>query len=254
MNKRTPVIAGNWKMNITEADALQLADGIRHGLPYPGDVNVIAAPTFLCLPALARHLQDSYIAVAAQNLHYEDNGAFTGECSGSQIKDAGADYVIIGHSERRQYFGETDDSVNKKINAALKNNLIPIMCIGETLEQREKGEESAVIRRQLTGGLTGLTASQVSGIIIAYEPVWAIGTGKTASPRQVETIHGLIRDSLAQAFGVEASGAVRILYGGSVKPSNSRELLSLPNVDGALVGGASLKAADFCEIIKSCTG
>lgn len=247
---RTPIIAGNWKMNLTLAESIELVDGIRYGFQFPGEVDVIVAPPFLCLPKLVEHLRESYIGVAAQNLFFEDSGAFTGECSGKQIRDVGAEYVIVGHSERRQYFCETDEIVNKKLKAAFRNGLIPIMCVGETLEEREKGEVSAVIGRQLAVGLLELTVEEVSRLIIAYEPVWAIGTGKTATPVQVEDVHRLIRFSLSIKFGGQTSESVRILYGGSVKPSNSKELLSLPNVDGALVGGASLKAPDFVEIIK----
>ena len=251
---RTPIIAGNWKMNLTLSQAIALVDGIRYGLPFPGEVEVIVAPPFLCLQKIAEHLQESYIAVSAQNLHVEDQGAFTGECSGRQIKDAGAGYVIVGHSERRQYFQETDEIVNRKIKAAIRNELIPIVCVGETLEEREKGEESSVIGRQLAMGLLGLNALEVSRLVIAYEPVWAIGTGRTATPEQVEDVHRLIRFSLSSKFGGQSGGVVRILYGGSVKPSNSKELLSLANVDGALVGGASLKASEFIEIIKRADG
>jgi triosephosphate isomerase len=248
---RVPIIAGNWKMHLTRDRAVELVDSIRFGLPFPGETDVIVAPPFLCLPAVANRLQDSYISVAAQNLHYEDLGAFTGECSGPQVRDAGADYVIIGHSERRQYFGETDKTVNKKINAAFKNDLIPIVCIGETLEEREKGEVSVIIERQLACGLADLSPANAARLIIAYEPVWAIGTGKTATPGQVEDVHRMIRFSLSMKFGGQVSAAIRILYGGSVKPVNSQELLTLPNVDGALVGGASLKAEDFIAIIQS---
>jgi len=246
-----PIIAGNWKMNITRVQALELVDGVRFGLPYPGEVEVIVAPPFLVLEGVAKQLEKSYIAVSGQNLHYEDKGAFTGECSGPQLRDAGADYVIIGHSERRQYFGETDEIVNKKVQAAFRNELVPIVCVGETLEEREKGEVSVVIERQLACGLVGLDVEQASRLVIAYEPVWAIGTGKTATVEQVEEVHKLIRYSLSMKFGGGVSGGIRILYGGSVKPSNSKELLALPNVDGALVGGASLKAGDFIAIIES---
>jgi triosephosphate isomerase len=248
---RTPIIAGNWKMNLTLSQAIELVDGIQYGLPFPGKVDVVVAPPFLCLPGVAEHLKESYIGAAAQNLHFEDQGAFTGECSGKQVKDAGADYVIIGHSERRQYFNETNEIVNKKIKAALRNELVPIVCVGETLAERERNEVAAVIGRQLAVGLLDLTAGEVSRLIIAYEPVWAIGTGKTAAPAQVEEVHRLIRFSLSMKFNGQTGEAVRILYGGSVNPSNSKELLALPNVDGALVGGASLKAPDFIEIIKS---
>ncbi len=251
MRKRIPIIAGNWKMHLTAAEAGQLVDGIHYGLQFPGEVEVIVAPPFLSLPEIAYHLRDSYIGIAAQNLHFEDQGAFTGECSGKQIKDAGADYVIVGHSERRQYFAETDEIINKKIKATYRNNLIPILCVGETLEEREMGEVSAIIGKQLAVGLLELQAPEAAKLIIAYEPVWAIGTGRTALPEQVEDVHRLIRVSLALKYGGGVADAVRILYGGSVKPSNCRELLCLSNVDGALVGGASLKAPDFIEIIKS---
>ncbi len=251
MTRRTPVIAGNWKMNLTLAEAVELVNGIRYGLPYPGETDVVVAPTFLCLHKVAEELKESYIGVAAQNMYYEDKGAYTGESSGLYIKDAGAEYVIIGHSERRQYFAETDETINLKIKAAFKHGLTPIFCVGETLEQRESGLVEMIIQQQVAAGLDGLTAVEVSGLILAYEPVWAIGTGKTASPDQVEEVHLMIRDRLAAQFGPETAEKVRILYGGSVKPANSKELLALPNVDGALVGGASLKAADFIEIIKS---
>lgn len=250
MRKRIPIIAGNWKMHLTSAEAVRLVDGIHYGLPFPGEVEVIVAPPFLSLTEVARHLRDSYIGIAAQNLHFEDQGAFTGECSGKQIKDAGADYVIVGHSERRQLFAEADEIINKKIKAAYRNNLVPILCVGETLEEREQGEVSAIISRQLAVGLLNLPELEAANLIIAYEPVWAIGTGKTALPGQVEDVHRLIRFSLALKYGGVVADSVRILYGGSVKPANSRELLTLPNVDGALVGGASLKAPDFIEIIK----
>jgi triosephosphate isomerase len=248
---RTPIIAGNWKMNLTFAEAIELVDGIQYGLPFPGEVEVVVAPPFLYLQKLAEYLKESYIGVAAQNLHFEDQGAFTGECSGKQVRDAGAEYVIIGHSERRQYFGETDEIVNKKIKSALRSGLIAIVCVGETLAERERGEVSSVIGRQLAIGLLDFAGEEVSRLIIAYEPVWAIGTGRTARPAQVEEVHRLIRFSLSMKFGGQVGGSVRILYGGSVKPDNSKELLALPNVDGALVGGASLIAADFNAIIKS---
>lgn len=248
---RVPIIAGNWKMHLTGDQALDLVDHIRLNLPSPGEVDIIVAPSYLCLERVARQLQSSYIGVAAQNMHYEDNGAYTGECSGPQIKRAGADYVIIGHSERRQYFAETDETVNKKIKAAFANQLIPILCIGETLEQREKKFVSEIIETQLRCGLAGLSHENATQLVIAYEPVWAIGTGKTATPEQVEDVHLIIRSQLKATFDTPVAEAVRILYGGSVKPANSKGLLALPNVDGALIGGASLKAADFIAIINS---
>lgn len=248
---RTPIVAGNWKMNLNSEQAVELVDAIRYGLPFPGEVDVIVAPTFLCLQHIANHLRDSYIEVAAQDLHFEDQGAFTGACSGKQVKDAGAGYVLVGHSERRHYFGETGDIIDKKIKAALRNELLPILCVGETLEQREAGQVDTIINGQIAGGLAGLSVPEVEKLIIAYEPVWAIGTGKTAEPGQVEDVHRSIRFSLSMTYGGPVSESIRILYGGSVKPANSKELLSLPNVDGALVGGASLSAPDFIEIIKS---
>lgn len=246
-----PVIAGNWKMNLNLDQALELVNGIKYGLPYPGEVDIIVAPTFLCLAQVAGHLHDSYIGVAAQNLHFADQGAATGECSARQIKAAGADSVIVGHSERRQHFGETDEIVNKKVKAALRSGLTPIMCVGETLTERQAGEVSYVIGKQVSVGLSDLTPREVGQIMIAYEPVWAIGTGHTATEEQVEAVHSSIRFLLTSKFGGPTAGSVRLLYGGSVKPANSKELLAIANVDGALVGGASLKAADFIDIIKS---
>ena len=248
---RTPVIAGNWKMNNTIAAATELVNGIHFGHRWPGNVDVIVAPPLTAFSDVVKILKDSYISVAAQNIHWESSGAFTGEVSAEMIKAAGADYVIIGHSERRQFFGETDETVNMKTRAAIENDLVPIVCCGETLEEREGNKVDAVIERQITEGLSGLTENEVFDLIIAYEPIWAIGTGKTATPDQAEEVHALIRNLISRSFGTEAAEKVRILYGGSVKPSNSKELMSLPNVDGALVGGASLKASDFIDIVKS---
>lgn len=248
---RTPVIAGNWKMNMTVSQSIELVKSIYLGLKFPGDVDVIVSPPFTALHAVANELKNSYVAVAAQNLYWEDNGAFTGEISPVFIKDAGADYVIIGHSERRQYFGETDETVNKKIKAALKHNLVPIVCVGETLDEREAGQLDHIIRKQIVNGLNDLSENEVSDIILAYEPVWAIGTGKTATPEQAEEVHAKIKSLIAELFSQAAAENVRILYGGSMKPSNSRELLSKPNIDGGLIGGASLKPEDFIDIIKS---
>ncbi len=247
---RIPIIAGNWKMNMTSLQAIELVNGIRYGLKFPGNVDVVVAPTFLCLKEIANLLKDSYIGIAAQNLHWKSDGAFTGEVSGPFLKDAGAEYVIIGHSERRQYFGETDESINLKIKSALQAGLIPIFCIGETLEERESNLVESVLRNQILTAMDGLAPSEVEDLVVAYEPVWAIGTGKTALPEQVEETHAFIRSVIMSQFGNVAE-KIRIQYGGSVKPSNSKELLSLPNVDGALIGGASLKASDFIQIIAS---
>lgn len=246
---RKPIIAGNWKMNKTIDEALSLVKTLKETLP-PTKYTAIIAPPYTAINKTAEFLKGSPIKISAQDLFWEDSGAFTGAISAAMIKDAGATYVIIGHSERRQFFYETDDTVNKKIKTALKHDLTPIFCIGETLVEREAGKMNDVIATQLDGGLLNLTQNDIVKIVIAYEPVWAIGTGKTATPEQAEEVHGLIRKILAKKFG-EAANEVSILYGGSVKPSNSKELLAKPNIDGALVGGASLKAEDFIGIIKN---
>ena len=248
---RVPLIAGNWKMNMTIPEAVELVNGIKIGLRWPEDVDVVVAPPFTSLKMVSEVAKDSYIAVSAQNVHHEEKGAYTGEVAASFIKDAGANYVIIGHSERRQYCNETDELVNKKVRIALKNELKPIVCVGETLEQREQGNFVEVIEKQLSVGLEDLTQVLASELVIAYEPVWAIGTGKVATVTQIEEVHEKIRALLAKNFSEDVANSVRILYGGSVKAENSKEILSLPNVDGALVGGASLNSAGFIEIIKS---
>lgn len=248
---RTPIIAGNWKMNKTIKDAIDLVDGIFYGLKSPGNVEVVVAPPFTALHSVAQRLKNTYISVSAQNMYWEEKGAFTGEVSGPFLKDVGCDYVILGHSERRQFFSETDETVNKKIKAALKVGLIPIFCIGETLSEREAGQVNEVIERQTVVGLQGLTPSEVADLVIAYEPVWAIGTGKNATPEQAEEVHEFIRTLIADKFSVDAADRVRILYGGSMKPDNAKELLSKENIDGGLIGGASLTADSFIQLIKS---
>jgi triosephosphate isomerase len=248
---RTPVIAGNWKMNKTIGEALELVRALHYGLPWPGEVDVIVAPPFTAVAAVAGFLEKSYIAVAAQNLFWEESGAYTGEIAAGLIRDAGADHVIIGHSERRQYFAETDETVSRKVRAALAHDLRPIVCVGETLEQREAGRVEEVIEEQVRGGLSGLTDREAADLILAYEPVWAIGTGRTASPEQAQEVHAMIRGFVSRDFGAQAADSVRIQYGGSVNPKNSRQLLSQADIDGALVGGASLKAQDFIEIVRS---
>lgn len=252
---RIPVIAGNWKMNNTIEESLELVRSLHAKL---GDrqsslVEIVVAPSFVALAKVATYLREnnSPIKAAAQDLFWEDSGAYTGATSGKMIRDAGAEYVIIGHSERRQYFGESDANVNKKVKAALHAELLPIVCVGETLSEREANQVEAVVARQLLAGLSDIDVEQLARLIIAYEPVWAIGTGKTASPQQAEEVHAFIRKTLREHFGVEVAAKMRILYGGSVKPDNSKELLSQDNIDGALVGGASLKAADFTGIITS---
>lgn len=248
---KTKVIAGNWKMHKTINESLALVKELHHGLTCPNHVDIVVSPSLTALFPVADYLKNSFIGVAAQNVFWEKQGAYTGEVSAEQVKDAGADYVIIGHSERRQFFGETNETVNKKIKASLEHHLIPIVCVGETLDERNTGVVAAVLRRQITEGLAELSVDDISNIIIAYEPVWAIGTGLTASPDQAEEAHQMIRKMIAQQFNDSTAHQLRILYGGSVKPDNSKELLSQPNIDGALVGGASLKAADFIKIVQS---
>jgi len=252
MRTRTPIIAGNWKLNNTINDGIELVKAIHFGLGNcPPDSEIIVAPPFTAISKVADFLQDSFIKVAAQNIFWEEAGAFTGEISGQMLKDAGADYVIIGHSERRQYFHETDETVNKKVKAAIRNELIPIVCVGETLSQRESHQVQEIITHQTLEGLKDLTQAEVSALVIAYEPVWAIGTGKTATTLQAEEVHIMIRGLIAMQFGQDAADKIRIIYGGSVKASNSKELLAVPDIDGALIGGASLKASEFIEIIKN---
>ncbi len=248
---KTKVIAGNWKMHKTVNESLNLAKELHHGLTCPDHVDIVVAPSLTSLFPVADYLKNSFISVAAQNIYWEKQGAYTGEVSAEQVKDTGSDYVIIGHSERRQHFHETNETVNKKIKASLEYNLTPIVCVGETLEQREAGEVESILNLQITEGLAELSIDDISKTIIAYEPIWAIGTGLTASPDQAEEAHQMIRNMIASQFSEETAHELRILYGGSVKPDNSKELLSQPNIDGALIGGASLKAVDFIEIICS---
>lgn len=249
---KTTLIVGNWKMHKTIGVALELVTSIHHGLQHTANakIQVVVTPPYTALNKVAEQLRDSFLGVGAQNLFWEEQGAFTGEVSAAMIKDAGAEYVIIGHSERRQLFHETDSNINKKIKAALQHNLIPIFCLGETLPEREAGRVNEVITAQFFNGLADLTATDMAKVVIAYEPIWAIGTGKTATPQQAEEVHSVIRQLLVQFISTTAV-EVRILYGGSVKPTNSKELFSQPNIDGALIGGASLQADDFINIVKT---
>ncbi|HUE88358.1 MAG TPA: triose-phosphate isomerase [Vicinamibacterales bacterium] len=248
---RKPLIAGNWKMFKTVHDAVAYITEIRRTLRDVVNVDVVVAPPFTALYAAADRARDSRIAVSAQNLHWERDGAFTGEVSAGMIHEAGAQYVIIGHSERRTLSGETNLTVNRKIAAALGADLCPIMCIGETLQQRESNQTHAVLDQQLREGLDGFTAEQLEALIVAYEPVWAIGTGRNATPEQAQDAHAHIRVLLRQWFGVEMAERCRILYGGSVKPENTAALMSQADVDGALVGGASLDVDSFTAIVRS---
>ena len=251
---RKPIIAGNWKMHKTITEGLALAEELRTAPQLKNieqKVDVVIAPPYTAINRIAELLQGSAIAVSSQDIFWEEFGAFTGAISPIMVKDAGAKYAIIGHSERRQLFQETDTTVNHKIKAVLAHDLVPIFCIGETLAEREAGKVDAVVASQLQGGLAEIAASEVATMLIAYEPVWAIGTGKTATPEEAETVHLTIRKWLTEKFGETTAQEVRLLYGGSVKANNSRELLGKPNIDGALVGGASLKAEEFIGIITN---
>jgi triosephosphate isomerase len=245
---RTPVIAGNWKMHKTLGEARALARAVKEGSADVADCQVVLAPPFTALSAVAAEIQGTSLILAAQNVHWESNGAFTGEVSVPMLEDIGCRMVIIGHSERRQYFGETDATVNKRIRAAMNSTLQIVVCIGENLKERESRKHHSIVTQQLAGGLDGLTGSSLLRIILAYEPVWAIGTGRTASPETAQAMHGYIRNWLSEKFGENAQN-VRILYGGSVKPDNIDDLMRQPDIDGALVGGACLEAESFLRII-----
>ena len=246
------MIAGNWKLNKTIREAIDLVTLLKRQINDTQNVDVVICPPYTALSSVAEILAEaSQIRLGAQDLYWEEKGAFTGEVSGSMIKEAGADFVIIGHSERRQFFHETNETVNKKTKAALKINLAPIVCIGEMLSEREAGKTFQVIETQIKGSLAGFSRDEMRKIIIAYEPVWAIGTGKVATPQQAEEVHSFIRGELSKAFGEETAAGVRILYGGSVKPDNISNLMAEQDIDGALVGGASLEANTFSDIVKN---
>ena len=246
---RIPFIAGNWKMFKTVQEAVVFTKELRSLVKDVTDVEIVIAPPFTAIHAVAEAARNTNIGVSAQDLYWEREGAFTGAISAAMIKEAGAAYAIVGHSERRRLFGETDATVNRKMMAAFLASLTPIICIGETLEERERGEALAVLDRQIRDGLDRLTAEQVAQLVVAYEPVWAIGTGKTATPGQAGEAHAHIRGRLRQWFGASAAEACHIIYGGSVKQDNIRELMAEPDVDGALVGGASLDVNGFADIV-----
>jgi triosephosphate isomerase len=243
------MLAGNWKMHCTATEALALVRLLRERIEPSADREVLVAPAFPALVAVAAALDGSGYLLGAQDLHWEDSGAYTGEVSGPMLAAVGCTHVIIGHSERRQYFGETDERVALKVKAALRNGLVPLVCVGETLEERTTGETLAVIERQVRGGLTGLDAGAIGTIILAYEPVWAIGTGQVATPAQAQEVHSAIRRIVSDLAGAAVAAACRVLYGGSVKPDNVDALMIQPDIDGALVGGASLKADEFARIV-----
>ena len=247
---RTPIIAGNWKMNKTAAEAVQFVREIRHGLNQIEAVDSVVCPPFIALPAVHDALQATRIGVGAQNMYFEESGAFTGECAPSMLTPF-CQYVILGHSERRAYFGETDEGVNRKIKAALAHGLTPMICVGESLEQNEAGETQSFVSGQVRAAFAGLTADQASQCIIAYEPIWAIGTGKSASAAQAGSIIGLtVRGTIADLFGETTAQTLRIQYGGSVNENNIADYMAHPDIDGALVGGASLKPS-FVELVKN---
>jgi triosephosphate isomerase len=250
------LIAGNWKMNLTALEARALIAALRTDIDRDAaklarDRDVMVAPAAVLIPAVSQALAGASIALGAQNLHHEDKGAFTGEVSAPMLKPFGVTYAILGHSERRHVFGEPDALINKKVLAALRHRITPILCVGETQDEHDRGETAAVVLRQLQLGLDGVPQDQIRGIVVAYEPVWAIGTGRNATPDQAQTVHGAIREALVDRFGRPAAAEVRIIYGGSVTADNVDSLLAKPDIDGALVGGASLKADAFARIVRS---
>ncbi|NQU74721.1 MAG: triose-phosphate isomerase [Planctomycetes bacterium] len=242
-------IAGNWKMNTSSSRAVELAEQVAGALAYVDNIDLAVFPPFVYLSQVAEVLKGTALAVGAQDCFYEDNGAFTGEISTAMLKDVGCSYVIIGHSERRHVIGEADELINRKVLKAVGDGLKPILCVGELLEQRQADETDEVVSRQVKIGLEGLGKADVLNVTIAYEPVWAIGTGETATPEQAQQAHAMIRQLLGELYGGSVAQSVRIQYGGSVKPDNAAELLACPDIDGALVGGASLKVTDFAGIV-----
>ena len=249
---RKKIIAGNWKMNVKPSEAAALVKGIAEVTQGLGEkVEIVCCTPAIDVPAAVEAARGTAIGIGTENCHWKESGAYTGEISTGMIVDAGCRYVITGHSERRQYFGETDETVNLRTRAALAAGLTTMMCIGETLEEREAGKLVEVITRQMNVGLKDVTAADCAKLVIAYEPVWAIGTGKTATPDQAQEVHALIRSTLATLVGAETAETVRIQYGGSMKPSNAAELLAKKDIDGGLIGGAALKAADFAGIIAA---
>ncbi len=248
---RKKFVAGNWKMNKTVAGSIALASEILRHLGTAPPCEVAVAPTFVSLEVVHQVLKGTAIKLAAQNCHYENDGAFTGEISAQMLKSVGCDYVILGHSERRQYFGENDAIINRKVKKVLSESLQVILCIGETIEEREQNRTETVVETQIRNCLEGVSASDMARVTLAYEPVWAIGTGKTATPEQAEEVHRFIRKLISDMYSPEVAENLTIQYGGSVKGSNAKELFAMPNIDGGLIGGASLKAEEFAQIVKS---
>lgn len=248
---RTPIVVGNWKMNKTAAEAVELVTELRDRVNGVGDVEIGVCPPFVCLREVSKVLEGTCVGLGGQNMHWESKGAYTGEISAEMLLTSGCKYVILGHSERRTYFGETNEGVNKKVKAALSAGLTPIVCVGETLEQRQAGITEQVVDDHVTGGLNGLCGDEVRGLVVAYEPVWAIGTGWTATPEQAQAVHRFIRERLTSLFGAEVAEGLRIQYGGSVNPDNAGALFRQVDLDGGLIGGASLKADSFAAIVQS---
>lgn len=250
MNNRKALIAGNWKMHKISSEAVETASRLVELVGDTEDVDIMVAPVFTALEAVSKVVKNSRVGLGAQNLHWEKEGAYTGEISGPMLVSAGCQYVIIGHSERRQFFGETDETVNKRIRAAIDAKLIPVFCVGETETERSADQTFSVLDKQVRMGLKGYFAEEMGTLVIAYEPVWAIGTGKTATRDQAQEAHQYIRSLVEKDFGSTLSNSIRILYGGSVKPDNISQLMQMPDIDGALVGGASLDAESFSRIVK----
>ena len=246
---RKPIIAGNWKMNMTPAEAKELISALIP-LVQGAEADVVICPPYLAIPTAAELVKGTNIALGAQNIHWAEKGAFTGEISAKMLKEVGVSYAIIGHSERRQYFGETDETVNMRTKAAIAAGITPIICVGESLEERETGKTEAIVSAQAEKALAGIEAEDVKALVIAYEPIWAIGTGKTATKEQANETIACIRETVKKLYGKETAEAVRIQYGGSMNPKNAAELMAMPEIDGGLIGGASLKAEDFSKVVK----
>lgn len=247
---RVPVIAGNWKMYKTVDEAVAMVEELKTAVQGISDREIVVCAPFTALSALTSRLANTNIGVGAQNMFWEEEGAYTGEIAPRMLTSIGVKYVIIGHSERRQYFGETDETVNKKVKAALKHGLVPIVCVGESLEQREAGQTESVVTQQVKGAFADIAAADAVRVVIAYEPIWAIGTGRTATPEQANDTIKVIRRVVAELYGEEVANAIRIQYGGSVKPSNIKELMAQSDIDGVLVGGASLEPGSFSQIVR----
>jgi len=248
---RKKLIAGNWKMNRTSSDSADLVKDIVSAIGRINGVDVVVCPPFTSLETVGKAIEGSNVRLGAQNMHPERSGAYTGEVSAEMLRSLFTSYVILGHSERRTYFGDTDAFVNQKVIAALKSELKPILCVGETLAERESGSTLKVVQTQLEAGLEGVNKDQATSIVIAYEPVWAIGTGKVATSEQAQAVHAFIRDLLGKLFGSSLAGKIRILYGGSMKPANAPELLAQPDIDGGLIGGAALEARSFVQLVEA---